>query len=364
MWPVCMPLSSGKIMRYLYAYKSTYITKKISFTLEIFKEAKILSIFQMFKKISEYKILFNYINYKSLTDHHYLYPLAEDQIKKCIFCHKTELEASFLIRPHVIPFLLGNTFLLHYEECDDCNNFFGETLECELDKYLKPYRTLGRQKNRKGNYINTVFTPKRSFRYDENKNLYFIELLKDEVTFSIESNTMVVDIKQEKFSPVLVYRAMIKIIFGLLPREHLSRFENLRKWIIDQDVNSKIISPLNLIRTRLPGFPKTSLDVYILHKNISSLEEFKSNPCKENFEYIACIRFGTVAFDIPLFSDLCFEKLKIMKNLNMNLEFSLPAIPQPGFSTDREVLDFSETKKVKNYEKLYFSYDKIIENKI
>lgn len=352
-------------MSYSYAYKPTYRTLDLSIDIEIFNKARAVGIRQMFETINEYVPLFNYLNHQNLTKYFYLYPIENNQIKKCIFCHKTSHEVTFEKKPHVIPYLLGNQFLLHHEECDECNKFFGETLECELDKYLKPYRTLNRQKNRKGNLIKTDFSPKRSFRFDENRNQYLIELREDEIVFNHETNTVTLNLKQEKYSPLLVYKAFMKILFGLLPREHLPKFENLRKWIIDRDNNSKFLSPLSVIKTRLPGFTRTPLDVFIFHKNYSSLDEFKIKlPIKENFEYLGYIRFGNIVFETPLFSDLCFEKLKAMKESGMKLEFSFPIIPKPGFPTNKELLDFSETEKVRNKEQIYFSYDTIIENEI
>ncbi|RZG79312.1 hypothetical protein [Acinetobacter venetianus] len=351
-------------MSFSYKVISSYKTPKISIHIDIHNKNRTLRIFRIYKEIKEYKTLFNYLNYYNLSTYQYLYPIQSNQAIKCIFCHKTVHDIASQKRPHVIPFLLGNFFLLHHEECNECNSHFGETLECELDKYLKPYRTLNRQKNRRGNLISTNFSKTRAFKYDETKNQYFIELLKNEINFNHENKIVTLDLKNEVYSPLLVYKAMIKILFGLLPRDHLKNFESLRKWIINKDNSYSILTPLSLIKTRLSGFSKHILDIVILHQNISSLEDFKENPKNEKFEYIASIRFGVVAFDLPLISDLCLEKFQILKESDMDVAFLFPTIPKYGFPNNKELLDFSSTEKLSTSEKIHFSFDKVKENEI
>lgn len=365
MWRVYVSLSGGEMKRYIYAYKSPYGQPKLSIELEIFNRNRIIGIYQIFDGIKEYRSLFKYEDYAHLSKDFHLYPLENNTFKKCIFCHKTSDDVDFEKHPHVIPYLLGNHFLLHYEECDDCNKHFGETLESELDKYFKPYRTLNRLKNRKGNLINTNFNKNRSFKFDENQNKFMIQLQEDEFNLNYDSNKVTIDFKQEKYTPVQVYKAFMKIFFGLLPRDHLHKFEHLRKWIINKDQNIKIFSPLTVIKTRLDGFTKTPLDVSILYKKVSSLDEFKTTlPIKENFEYLGYIRFANVVLEIPIFSDLVFEKFKVMKDSGMKLEFSFPYIPKPGYPTNNELVDFSETRQIKSKEQIFFSYDGVIEKRL
>lgn len=344
---------------------SPYTIVKFDINLEIYNKLKTLSIRRLLIAIDEYNPIFNYLDYSDLSDDHYLYPIENTHEKKCIFCHKTSNEITFIKKPHVIPFLLGNSFLLHHEECDECNTFFGEVLECELDKYLKPHRTLNRLKNRKGNLINTIISGERSFKFNETSNSYDFKLQEEEFHFVQDSNTITFKIKQEKHSPMLVYKAFMKIFFGLLPRNHLYKFEKLRKWIIERNDSLILFSPLNVIKTRLEGFSTSTLDVIIFHKETSTLEQFKMNSAKkEDFEYLGYIRFGSIVIEVPLFTDLNFEKLKYMSNHNIKPEFSFPNIPKPGFPQNYELLDFSETRRIKTEEKMFFSFEKITENEI
>ncbi|WP_289350101.1 HNH endonuclease [Acinetobacter nosocomialis] len=348
-----------------YSYKSTYRVKTLNLELFIWNKERIESIIQILTKISTYKPLFNYFDYRNIQENKFLYEINNNELKKCIFCHKDSNQTSFKKFPHVIPYLLGNNYLLHYEECDECNEYFGRTIECELDKYITPHRTLNRLKNRSGNLICTDLGKNRQFKFDQSKDIYTGDFYEDEITFAENSNIVTFKLKQNKYVPMMVYKALMKISYGLLPREHLIKFEKLRKWIINPNANVKLFSPLNVVKTRLDGFSTSILDFIILHKNVSNLDEFKEfTKLKEDFEYLVFFRFGSIVLEFPLFTDLCFEKLNVLKEKNLPLEFNLPNIPKPGFPTNREILDFSETNKISTSESMYFQYDRAISKKL
>lgn len=348
-----------------YAYFLAYKIKSININLYIWNQDRINTISSILKKISTYKPLFNYHDFKDLKDDHYLYELHEMENKKCIFCLKDSSQVSFIKKPHVIPYLLGNNYLLHYEECDECNEFFGKTLECELDKYLTPHRTLNKLKNRRGNLIKTELSKNRSFRFDQDKNIYTGELLEDELLFNKNSNHVTINLKQNKYSPMLVFKALMKIFYGLLPREHLYKFEKLREWIISRDNNFVLISPLSVVKTRLNGFSTSTLDIIILHKETTTIDEFKIElPEKEDFEFLAFLRFGHIVFEFPIFTDLFFKKIDFLQKNNLDNSFNLPYLPKPNFPANKEIIDFSESKKIVNTEPVYFTFNKVIKNEL
>ena len=69
-----------------YSYKTTY--RIISFNLELFiwNKERIETIIQMLIKISTYKPLFNYSEYRNIQENKYLYEINNREFKKCIFC--------------------------------------------------------------------------------------------------------------------------------------------------------------------------------------------------------------------------------------------------------------------------------------
>lgn len=351
MWSIYVSLSGGEMMKYAYN-KSSYQIRSLNLELFIWNKEKNF----IFSKISEYTPLFNYHDFKDLKEIKHLYEIDNPELKKCIFCLKDSNQTKFKKFPHVIPYLLGNTYLLHHEECDECNTIFGKTIECELDKYMTPLRTLNRVTNRSGNLIHTQLGRNRDFKFDLERKIYTGELGKDQT--NLENSNPSFNLRQHKYRPMLVYKAFLKIFFGLLPREHLSKFENIRKWIINPDNNFQLFTPMNVKKTKLDFFSTSILDVIIFHKDVTNLDEFKQNlPIKEDFEYLAILRFGHVVFQFPIFTDLCFQKLKFMKENNLPLEFNLPNIPYFSFTTDSEDIDFSETNIISTNETIYFQYD-------
>ncbi|MFT0694125.1 hypothetical protein ACDX34_08335 [Acinetobacter bereziniae] len=202
-------------------------------------------------------------------------------------------------------------------------------------------------------------------RFDQTLNMFTGELDEDDVSFDANSNIVTFKLNQNKYCPMLVYKALMKIFYGLVPRNHLSKFEILRKWIINTDNNFIPFSPLNVYKSRLEGFGTNILDLIIFHKHVTNLEEFKEClPTEEDFEYLVQLRFGHIILEFPIFSDICYEKLLILKENNLPTKFNFPYIPKQGFPQIEETIDFSETRKIKNKESMYFSFDKFTKENI
>lgn len=347
-------------------FNSTYKFCSFEIYIEIYFSEKQKSIIKMFQNISEYETLFTYSKFLGLKKDTYLYPINDIEKLTCIFCHKTSDEVKFSKRPHVIPELLDNHYLLHYEECDDCNLHFGITLETELDNFLKPYRTLNLSKTSSKKFVKTTsINQKEVFVFNKVENNFQIISSIENAQFDESKNSLTLKLDLLKHRPSDVYKAFMKILFGLLPRNHLEHFEKLRKWIINKDTNFKLYSPLNIIKTRLDGFQAIKLQIRIFYKPSTSIDEFKIlKPKAEKFEYIAIIMFGSIVFEIPLMSDLCFEKLDFMRSVNENFTFTFPVIPKPGLPNKYDILDLSETNKVTGKENIYFEYSSRTEQEI
>ncbi len=79
-----------------------------------------------------------------LVNHHY-FRIGEESReseyigkneKICSLCSKKSPEVTFKKKSHIIPESLGNKIYFSNEECDDCNEKFGNELENELAKYF------------------------------------------------------------------------------------------------------------------------------------------------------------------------------------------------------------------------------------
>ena len=76
--------------------------------------------------------------------------LAGPDPRVCRFCGRDSANTRFRHDAHAIPHLLGNRTLFTREECDQCNLFFGSTIENDLGNWTKPTRTFSRIKGKNG----------------------------------------------------------------------------------------------------------------------------------------------------------------------------------------------------------------------
>ena len=72
------------------------------------------------------------------------------QPRTCRFCHRTANETSFDKVAHVIPTALGNDHLKSAEECDECNEYFGNETEPSLISMLDVQRVFLGTEGRNG----------------------------------------------------------------------------------------------------------------------------------------------------------------------------------------------------------------------
>lgn len=186
----------------------------------------------------------------------------------CRFCKKTPLETAFNNISHAIPEFLGNKQFILYEECDECNKLFSESLEDSLDKYTKPYRTLSQIKGKKK-------VPK--YKSNDGKNR--IELaapgameirtdIDDEFCEIDDANNQIrLNPHLEPHIPAAVYKALVKIALSIIPSSELGGFQHAINWICERDHTKEFITPLMVMVTFIPGpRPNTQGAAFVLKR--------------------------------------------------------------------------------------------------
>ena len=307
------------------------------------------------RNLKDYDYIFSYNDYRLLQKDHYLYDLNNNP-KNCIFCLRLEPEVTFSTRPHVIPEFLGNRYLLHYEECDSCNSYFSSTLEDSLDKYTKIYRTLDRIKNKKRKLVQYNSINQKSYmKFIKNKENSFIFQQEKNIrqTINKEKNEITHFFEIEKHKPMNVYKAFMKLLYGLLPRDQHKNFTILRQWIMDAEKSVPLLSPLYILKTFIPGFDKKDLHINILHN--------KKDDCdSKKFSYIALISFGNIAFEMPIFNDN-----SLIKSISDNEKIEFPRHPlfyNGEFLNDSsQLINLSGNEFIVSEEPIIFGYSHIIE---
>ena len=139
--------------------------------------------------------------------------------RTCLFCGRSHPEALFKTYAHLAPQLVGNSNLYSDFECDECNQKFSE-LEGDLASFIGISRSIvgmGNEKKTVG-FKGKRFTAKsRSFR---GENILII------APEDIENNNGTSTLKYTKnpFSPVAVYRSLLKTSLSLLGPEYVAKY--------------------------------------------------------------------------------------------------------------------------------------------
>ena len=160
-----------------------------------------------------------------------------DKPPTCRFCLRGKLEVTFGKDAHVVPAFVGNKVLFSRYECDDCNARFSE-FEDDLAKMTIRARAIGQVSKRKG-FASLKPQGKKS-SFERGSGGVIIKQYADEGVFSVDKgrSQLVASYGTQPFRPLGVYKALAKIAFTLLPPERLAEFEELRLWLLQQDVVS------------------------------------------------------------------------------------------------------------------------------
>ena len=163
--------------------------------------------------------------------------LGDKQNRSCRFCGRKSPDVSFRKKAHAIPELLGNRSLFTNYECDECNSFFGSTIENDLGNWTKPSRTFARIRGKSG-----VPTIKKGgngegWRIDYGVSGFHIKQYESDPFFEIDetSKRLRLELKRDVFTPVAVLKAFVRIGLTLLPPDELPNFQTALSWIRNPD---------------------------------------------------------------------------------------------------------------------------------
>ncbi|MCE0490313.1 HNH endonuclease [Pantoea sp. Mb-10] len=225
----------------------------------------------------------------------------------CRFCKRNEPEVSFRKLAHVVPDFLGNKYLFSVDECDACNQKFGNTIETDLANFIGIHRTLTVIEGKKG-------VPKKHFQ-KERERVYLgksnvLEFVSRESGSSIsldkENKTVTVRSKKEPYYPFGVFKALMKVALNIIPKEYLSEYSEALEWVQEAHSNPIFIHP-DLIQgfyTFIPGFnPFPDINILIIKRLdfVHDMPYMIFRICFKNFIYQIPLWRGTK--DIPLIGE-------------------------------------------------------------
>lgn len=196
--------------------------------------------------------------------------------KKCRFCGKDENEVRFIKTAHVFPESIGNSCLASNYECDECNQYFGDTIENEYGNFFSLYHSIMQIRGRRG-------VPKCSFKISCPKRTdecadHCLELsyIDDKPVISLcrevgpeyvklSDNSITISKPVGKCCPIAVFKAIVKMALTVMPVEELSPFSDAIKWIRNPEHSNLYDNKKLLVRYKvIPGFHVTKYPHYCL----------------------------------------------------------------------------------------------------
>lgn len=155
-----------------------------------------------------------------------------DKTKRvCRFCGKTTSSgATFRNESHAISESLGNKKLIFNEECDDCNAYFGQTIERALITYLSVYKTFFGILN-KSNKVPTIKGKNFEYKNLGNKNIELVFTSADPQIDTTTPPENILLIFNETLIQQDIYKALVKYALSVIEKINDEVFKNTIVWL-------------------------------------------------------------------------------------------------------------------------------------
>lgn len=254
-----------------------------------------------------------------LKPEHGIQTIGSPKDKRCRFCGKGENEVSFGNTAHVFPESIGNAVLASNYECDDCNQFFGNTIENEYGNFFSLYHSIMQIRGKSG-------VPKCGYKVPCSKrtdkcvkycvNISWIDNKLCAAECKEVSNQYVkrsdhkITISKPigKCCPIAVFKAIVKMAITVMPIEELSLFTNTINWIRNPEHFNIYNDKKLLVRYQMiPGFNVTKYPHYLLFRRKNTI--FDKPYMLFNLTYGCFSLFIEIPRDSDRSSNSEFEKM-------------------------------------------------------
>lgn len=186
----------------------------------------------------------------------------DKQKRVCRYCHRSMPEVSFKKVAHTISEALGNKSIKTNDECDECNQFFGDTIEQDFLSIFEIPRLFFGIKKKNGfphkfvgdNYTiekDDIGTIKINYRMKEG----------EQIPSETDICKKLMLTPNRSFPEQNIYKALCKYVYGVLDDETLKSFERTREWLIGKSVEPKLPKLSQLYHPHIMKHPRIMLYV-------------------------------------------------------------------------------------------------------
>lgn len=211
-------------------------------------------------------------------------PIGDSINKKCRFCGKTKKETRFKKIAHAFPDSIGNSVLISNIECDNCNQFFGNSIENEYANFFSLYHSIMQIDGKSG-------VPKCGYKISCSKRtkscakncveIHFgqeypsMRICEEVPTDYIEMSNTSLTISRPlgRCCPIAVFKTIVKMAITVMPPEEVPLFSKTVQWLLapqhqNIDSNRKLLVRYKMI----PGFNVTKYPHYALYRRKHYIE--------------------------------------------------------------------------------------------
>lgn len=262
----------------------------------------------------------------------------------CRFCgngKNTETKVSFVKKAHAFSEATGNKGIVLNEECDDCNEMFGQRIEEDFIKYIDIHRVFFEVKGKNG-VPQIKFENGSMSRCDTKENTIILKSY--DITEDKSDDHLNITMKSEHLlQSCNIYKALCKFALSVMDKNELQYLKETIKWIsTDNETEIKLPKVATLLENSM-YVDKPSMMVNVRKDNNNDL----STP------HVVCeFKFKSLIFVFPLpfsskdTSDFLGEEtynniFKVFKHYSFVKKWTFH--------------DFSSTKKAKFQFKLNFN---------
>lgn len=245
-------------------------------------------LFQTQKEVSG-----NYQVVNNLTSSIISNPLVKftDSKCECRYCKQTKLTVTFKDKAHTFPEFLGNKLFVNKDnECDDCNHFFGDKLEPNLNSFIKTLLVVddingkgGSKKYKSFNKMGGITHKNGSI---EMSVVEGYEMVSDDPV----EKKMKIKIDIPKYSLRSAYKAILKMALSILPESEIGDF----KFEFSCLKNNDIFGCEYIILNYYPGFNIMPFSI-MLYK--------RKNDTVPIPKYQFAVMNNNFLLQVPVFSD-------------------------------------------------------------
>ncbi|HEU6438722.1 MAG TPA: HNH endonuclease [Nitratidesulfovibrio sp.] len=211
----------------------------------------------------------------------------------CRYCKRSSREVELKKESHTIPIAIGNVNLTSADECEECNHYFGETIENCLGNFTLLERAIFGIKGRKG-------FP--TYQSKDKKSKIFVEDNVTNIQCDIDSNFAILNHAEKtltfradtpSFSFLNVFKSFVKIAIAISSKDDLPDFHETILWLLGKIPHS--ITPWQATKVFRWFTPDHSLD----HPRAILLKKKHDSALIPNFILVVEYSYYMVVIYIP-----------------------------------------------------------------